>query len=362
MVISLGLKRTVLWDQIEYSGSPEDFVWLLPVPSAQTTVEIADARFFDVIDGYTRPVVLPATPPPVCAQASAGGCGGGDDSAGSSDAGFVGNPNDVEIFSQQTVGPYEVVTIGSDDPTALYAWLGVNNYRVSPEVLPIFDDYISDGNVFVILRLAPGESVQAMEPVRVSYPGTITTFPLKMTVVGARGDLTLSLWIIAEQRYQALNYQTIRANEADLSWNWATRQSNYDEAFETWIDRAGGRAWVVEYAAPMESNNLAGELALTAADDFSKVTEDNLYPYITRLRTHMLVDHLDQDMRLAQADDSSNVSRVVLARIDINYPTCPGQAAGCRISSRTAEQWAGMILLIVAALFVQIRGRKKPKR
>jgi hypothetical protein len=105
MVISLGLKRTVLWDQIEYSGSPEDFVWLLPVPSAEATVEVADGAFFDVIEGYTKPVVLPATAG--CA-ASSGGCGG----SGFAGGGLVGNPNDVTIYSQQTVGPYDVVTIG----------------------------------------------------------------------------------------------------------------------------------------------------------------------------------------------------------------------------------------------------------
>src|SRR4051812_47597712 len=32
MVFALSLTRTTLWDQIRYSGEPEDFIWVLPVP------------------------------------------------------------------------------------------------------------------------------------------------------------------------------------------------------------------------------------------------------------------------------------------------------------------------------------------
>jgi hypothetical protein len=348
MVISLGLKRTVLWDQIEYSGSPEDFVWLLPVPSAEATVEVADGAFFDVIEGYTKPVVLPATAG--CA-ASSGGCGG----SGFAGGGLVGNPNDVTIYSQQTVGPYDVVTIGSEDPTALYAWLGVNNYRVAPDVVPIFDDYIEGGSVFVILRLAPGEGVQAMQPVRVSYPGTITSFPLKMTVVGARGELSLSLWVIAEQRYQALNYETILADESDLVWDWATETSNYDEAFAAWIDRAGGRAWVVEYAAPLEANELTAELAIEAPDDLAVVERDNPFPYITRLRSKMLIDHLDQDMRLAQAEDASNVSRTLYATTEINPQCEQAQSGSGAIRKHDRSRWLALMLLVALATWLGFR-------
>src|SRR5687768_2757844 len=50
MVIALSTERTTLWDQIRYSGNPEDFVWVLPVPSGVAQVELADSIFFDEID------------------------------------------------------------------------------------------------------------------------------------------------------------------------------------------------------------------------------------------------------------------------------------------------------------------------
>jgi len=46
MVISLSPNSTTLWDQIRYSGRPADFVWVLPVPTSDARVELADDAFF----------------------------------------------------------------------------------------------------------------------------------------------------------------------------------------------------------------------------------------------------------------------------------------------------------------------------
>jgi hypothetical protein len=60
MVVLLSPERSVLWDQIAYSGAPEDFVWVLPVPGPEVVVELADTSFFDELDGQTSPVVQTA--------------------------------------------------------------------------------------------------------------------------------------------------------------------------------------------------------------------------------------------------------------------------------------------------------------
>ena len=31
MALSISMKQTVLWDQIEYQGNPEEFSWVLPI-------------------------------------------------------------------------------------------------------------------------------------------------------------------------------------------------------------------------------------------------------------------------------------------------------------------------------------------
>src|SRR5262245_23825194 len=53
MALSVSTERTVLWDQIQYQGDPEEFAWVLPVkPGA--TIELASDAFFEALDAATR--------------------------------------------------------------------------------------------------------------------------------------------------------------------------------------------------------------------------------------------------------------------------------------------------------------------
>src|SRR5690349_18117425 len=52
MALSISTERTVLWDQIQYQGAPEEFAWVLPVkPGA--TIDLASDAFFEALDTAT---------------------------------------------------------------------------------------------------------------------------------------------------------------------------------------------------------------------------------------------------------------------------------------------------------------------
>ncbi len=355
MVIALSTAETVLWDQIVYSGDPSDFVWVLPVPSERVKVELAEADFFQQIDAGTAPTITPASPPP-CTFANAaecGGCGGG-----SADAGYADDPSDgVTVYDRDVVGPYEVVTLGAEDPNALYDWLTVRGYAIPESTVPALEYYIDRQSVFVVMRLAPGQGVSAMQPVRVRYPGYMATFPLKMVVVGASGRLDLALWVIAEQRYQARNYGTVRVDEAQLSWDWAASRSNYEELFEAAVLAGNSRAWVVEHASPLADLGLGGDARVDAEVAAAHIP----YPYITRLRTRMLVDHIDQDMELAPSADAGPVSSQLVATIDVNYDQfvcAAGPPPDCAVAGHGSMNRSLGSLLLFALVALSLRRRK----
>ena len=370
MVISIGLEETILWDQIIYSGSPEDFVWILPVPGDDVKVELASNEFFTLIDSATAPRVSPASPPPRtwCAgddsYGNGGGCvsvgcGGDDayDSAGS-DGGAGEDPYDgVDVIDEDVVGPYETVLIGADEPGALYAWLNDHGYPVDAAYVPTLDSYIMRGSRFVVLRLAPGQGVQAMEPVRIRYPGAMATFPLEMVVVGAKGRLDLSLWVVSEQRYAPMNYTTRPLDLSELSWDWFRSRSNYDDAFEATMFNAGGRVWVAEYADALRS-------AVSWSDDpdFAIAAASQPYPYLTRLRTRMIVEYLNEDLQLGPSADAGWIGTQLFAPNDVNKPPdvqcsrAPSVAFGV---SRGARGFLLMTLIMIAGVaFVTRRKRR----
>lgn len=339
MVISLGAEETVLWDQFIYSGAPEEFAWVLPVPRSGARVELAADEFVAEIDAGTAPIVTTTD-----CEANAGGCGYG---------GEFDNPADeVDVLQRQTVGPYETVTLGAEDPDAIYAWLGQNGYAFPPEGIAALDHYIERESAFLVLRLRPGAEVSAMRPVRVRFRGFMGTFPLEMVTLGASGSVELSLFVIAEQRYAALNYPTVTIDERDLAWDAEVGASNYDDVFDATIDAQGGRAWVTEYAGTLAGSDLARVLQKEAGADLAIATAGLPAPYLTRLRTRMRVDHIDQDLELGLSGDASDVSRTLVAR----NPAC---APAMSVAGGAAGPGAAALLglaLALAWLFTRARG------
>jgi hypothetical protein len=381
MVISLGLSRTILWDQIRYSGAPEDFVWVLPVPTPEATIAVADPIFFDDLEAGTAPIVSPPPlpPGPSCPPPPDGWGGDGQDAGAS----FESDAGGVDVYREEVVGPYETVVIGSEDPAALHAWLVDHGYAVPDATLPVIAKYVEQDSKFIVLRLAPDEGVSAMQPVRVQYPGYMASFPLAMVTVGASGTLDLSLWVIAEQRYAAHNYGTVTIDADQLAWNFAAGVSNYDELFAKAIEDAGGAAWVAELAAPLSS------VWFEAWAERDIAAEGNRYPYLTRLRTSSLVDHLTEDLLLAPSADASDLSRFLQATIAVNPPpppTCPdwdgdgepdtdddrardpwggrrggGRMFGCAIDGGRGTGLAGVMIVMAVVLARRVRRAIRPR-
>ncbi len=341
MVIALGVEETVLWDQFAYTGAPDEFAWVLPVPKSGAQVELASDAFVQEIDAGTAPIVQSVD----CGE-QAGGCGYGGE--------FRNPADEVDVLQRQTVGPYETVTIDADDPGAIYAWLGQNGYAFPPEGVAALDHYIAQESAFLVLRLRPGAEVSAMRPVRVRFRGFMGTFPLEMVTLGASGSVELSLFVVAEQRYAARNYATVAIDEDDLVWDASSATSNYDDVFGATIEEHGGRAWVTEFAGPLAASELAGVLQKEAGEDLAIATRGIAAPYLTRLRTRMLVDHIDEDLELALSDDASDVSRTLRAR----NPDC---VPAMSVAGGAAAP-GGAALLGLALAWLAVRRRRAGKR
>jgi hypothetical protein len=259
MAFSISQQQTVLWDQIQYSGSPQDFAWVLPVhPGAQ--VQLSHDAFFAALDALTDPVIT--GPTPNCGGGSSGnsgfGCGSSAaDNASAGGAAFntAGNSS-VQVVSQSVVGPYDTVTLHSTDPNALYDWLTANSYAIPDTMRPIIDAYVAGGFDFLALRLAPGEGVQAMQPVRVVSPGAGLTLPLRMVSAGVGASVGITLYVIGEGRYEPQNFPDAVVDPTKLVWLHAQNTSNYETLAEQLMQQSGGQTWLTEYA---EQTSLSGE-------------------------------------------------------------------------------------------------------
>ncbi len=338
MAVAISPTETTLWDQIQYAGDPEDFVWVLPI-EGETLVELASNAFFEALGGTTQ-ITLQGTFPPLntfCPDPCGDGLGFGAPSAGRGDSAEDGGS--VEVFGEAVVGPYETATIGSEDPDALVSWLRDNGYNVPDSILPIVAHYVDLGLNFAVLRLNPNAGVNQMQPVRITTPGLMPVFPLRMVAAGVEGKVGLELYILGEGRYEAQNFDVVQVDSSDLYYDWETTRFNYNEAFDQAIEEAGGRAWVAEYAQPSESFRYyiesyvsydpeTGERLGDASDDWAVVTRGLSNPYLSKLRTDLAAAFLDEDLIL-QASTGSTIESFILVNNERNRPPEPECPTTC---------------------------------
>ena len=279
MALSISKDKTVLWDQIQYDGNPAEFSWVLPVkPGA--VLELANDAFFQVLDAGTQSTVqqAPVQCQPDWGDENWGGegdgyYGGGDDefgcgcsdneaalaSEGSSASGGFGTgsggggpnsppPEDVQVVSEETVGPYEVVVLSTMVPGALNDWLDEHNYAVPDELQPTIDSYVAEGFDFIALRLVPGAGVNQMSPVRITTQGASFTLPLRMVAAGTGAQTALSLFIIAEGRYAAENFANSEVDPLSVEWDFVQSGSNYSEVRLDALEENDGHTWLTPFA------------------------------------------------------------------------------------------------------------------
>ncbi len=298
MVIALSDQQTTLWDQIQYDGKPADFVWVLPTPTP-ADVQLAAGSFFDTLEQGTAPRVIG----PARGGGGGGGCSfgcGADEAAGAPD-----DMDSVTVYHTGSVGPYETATVGSQDPTALLNWLTDHGYAVPDAAKPIIAWYVDEGWVFNALRLKPDAETTQMSPVKVVFPGLAPTFPLRMVAAGAGDQLGILLWVIADQRYMAMNYDTVAIDESRLRWSTIDNRSNYRELFAETIAEHGNGAFVVEFAGPFYQ----GDFPAAAADDVkTALIGQPSSPWLTRLRTSLAPSLLDRDLTLTPSPSGESVS------------------------------------------------------
>jgi len=312
MVMALHASESILWDQIRYSGRPQDFSWVLPV-QGDARLELANGTFFDTLSQVTAPTVT--APSQVCPTAGRGGLFAASDSAANEAGG-------VQILSTAIVGPYQTVTLRSSDADALSTWLRANNYAIPASIEPVIRHYTDLHMDFIALRLRPGEGVQAMQPVRVRFSTPSPVLPLRMVSAGIADKVGISLFVFSEGRTEAMNFPNALVDRARVSWDYSTSASNYPAMFRAAIAPSGGRAWVTESAQRADSYSNNFRYSPEAYGDWGLAVAGLSQPWVTRLRADLPAATLDRDLQLQASSSSAELAPSFQAGVLLNRPPC----------------------------------------
>jgi len=268
MLLSVSPTQTTLYDQIRYAGSPSSFAWVLPIHGTVTVGLSADI-LFDAVDSLTatRIVAPPSScpPPPTCSS----GCGAASESASAFSAAPNDNGGAVNVVKQENVGPYATAQLHATDSSALSDWLAQNGFAIPAAVAPVIEAYVLEGFDFLAMKLLPDEGVNAMRPVRVSSPGASLSLPLRMAAVGTGVSVGITVWVVADGRYEPQNFPFFRIADDALIWDWPTSASNYATLRAQNEALLAGAGWEIESSLTINqqlvsSLILSGGLSTTA--------------------------------------------------------------------------------------------------
>lgn len=278
---------------IAFQGSPEEFAWLVPVPSVPD-LELSHSVAFGLLDEATTPTISVAnrnicpTPTYTCRTHPAPSCpsenadpGGGFVTEGGGDFGGEGafsqdtsSPSDegaggpVQVLAEEIVGEYQTVVFAAEDATLAVDWLLDNGFIVNQTMTPYMQPYLDAEMVFVAAKLVPGAGLDAIRPLRMTYEGTMPMIPLQLTAVAAEPELTVTALIYSDVEFAPIDHPIIDWETLELTWDNAGRV-NYPMALSRAIDDAGGDGFAVEYAGQSRAGSeLIGLDPVCCGDEF----------------------------------------------------------------------------------------------
>lgn len=227
------------------------FAWVIPMLE-QPTFSLGSDQFFSQLLTGSVPSYGMLQDNEVC---EAGGRLSGNpsaDLAGGDDGGGVAQEEDggggVDVLVRETLGAYDIAVLSSGSIEEMMKWLGDNGYQQDPAAVPILEQYIAEGHLFVALKLKMGAEIDEVQPIVLTYDGDESCVPIRLTRIAAEEDMDLRIFFLGQHRAVPINYRHVLVNP--LRIDWLNNAANYKEVITAAVDSemADGNAFVTEYA------------------------------------------------------------------------------------------------------------------
>lgn len=224
--------------QIQFAGTAEDFAWILPVPSVPQ-LSVSHNEIFRQLQFATQPTFVLDWP-------EQSECDFRMWTLGSEEDGAVVVQRDVDVVSEDRVGPYETAIIRSENAEAILDWLTSNGYQLGELGAELLAPYVEDGFLFLALRLAADSEIGDLQPIAMTYAGGQPMIPIRLTAVATEPDLGVFAWVLGPARAVPINYLHVQINEALI--DWFNGGFNYADVVTQAANEAGGQSFVTDYA------------------------------------------------------------------------------------------------------------------
>lgn len=250
--------------QIEYDPTTEasQFAWVIPV-TALPEFSVGSQELISRLLNSTTPSYGTSTWNEPCNLDEGGGgfddgCTGGNEPPPSGESGGLSldlagsDPGDPNVVLATTVGAFEVFVLDGGTAQGMMDWLADNDFQQDEAALPILEEYLAEGHLFVAMRLTTDSVAAEVHPIVLRYEGDEPCVPIRLTRIAAQEDLEIRALFLGDYRYGSSNYAHVDFNPVKL--DWISSGANYREVVSMALDEPGadGHGFVTEFAGPSD--------------------------------------------------------------------------------------------------------------
>jgi MYXO-CTERM domain-containing protein len=237
--------------QVFYEGAPNDFAWLIPIPT-QPEVFLSTGELFTRLDDVLAPRLQAVQTPGLgrCAGRRRTGC------LWTNAAGIgvlppvmVGAPA-VDVTAEGTAGPYDYVVLEGISSGAVVDYLVEEGFDLDPGLEDVLAPYVGSGGRFLAVRLQKDRTTGEIAPLGFRYPGDEASVPIRLTALASAPQLPVEVTIFGASRAVPTNYLHVELDQADLAWT--SGGQNYYDIVARAVEEAGGQAFVTDFSGPAD--------------------------------------------------------------------------------------------------------------
>jgi len=285
-----------------YTGNPEEFAWILPLPATPTDVVAhEDSKLFDFLDELTTPRFSVWTPPT------------GNFSCGcSGDTGpLPGQRGLINVEAQGEAGIFQWTALTSTGGEALLTWLNDNGFAVPESATGLLDQYIAQDMHFLALRVRKPElsnlgtaAEREIPPIQVTCETTTWMYPMAISQISAANETDVLVYLFADDRMEAANVPNGEVDPEQLIPDASSPSgTNYESLFTQRIRGLGSPALITEYAQDLYGWN---QYDVDWPDAPAGISREHIY--LTRMRTVIAPAEMTLDFEFQTSQPPGDVS------------------------------------------------------
>ena len=296
----------------DVQGNFDSFALVLPVPEvlAEDDIHVLEPALFDRLDQYTQPRLVQYTCEDFYYPPQAG-AGGGTDYNESAD------PNGgVTVEAQYVVGEYEVVILSATQSEGLFIWLNDNGYAVPGQSMPLLEEYIDGGSLFLAAKVDASASIadgDMLSPLQLKYDSSVFQIPIRIGTLNSKSEQDLIVYAVNDYQEGAVGISNYPEFTIEDECMWESQGEEfgqyYTEKFREGYESMNDGAWTTEYAwggggcDPCTGNPPDGNDLISLG-----VQEDRIHTsdyFFTRLHMRYTPQQADEEVMLYHSNIST---------------------------------------------------------